>query len=296
MSFQDVGKRHSQRNTVNASMGATNNKNRIPTATQLTPPTGGGSVFASMSISAATATTQISDSLTQYNRNVGILEKIAHALLTSHNSGRNRDEYEQQYKAQSDVLRELESRLKQQMKGQRARLGNQSSTASSTTSAHKQALLKLERDFERVQSTVTATKSKVTKQMKQHQQRGAAATAARQQQEDVDAANNANNHPNSAQQKLQQQQLVLQQDRLQEEIMKEREAEIRQINKGMHQVNEVYKDLAHIVGEQQEMVDGIETKMEDTKTSAQAGLEQISKANDKYSGGGKGGDSGCVIS
>mmetsp|Transcript_46253 Transcript_46253/g.46941 ORF Transcript_46253/g.46941 Transcript_46253/m.46941 type:complete len:295 (-) Transcript_46253:420-1304(-) len=200
------------------------------------------------------------------------------------------------YKAQSDVLRELESRLKQQMKGQRARLGNQSSTASSTTNAHKQALLKLERDFERVQSTVVATKSKVTKQQKQYQQRGAAASAARQQQEEVDAANNANNHPNSAQQKLQQQQLVLQQDRLQEEIMKEREAEIRQINKGMHQVNEIYKDLAHIVGEQQEMVDGIETKMEDTKTSAQAGLEQISKANDKYSGGGKGGDSGCVIS
>jgi len=295
MSFQDVGKRHSQRNTVNASMGSTNNKNRIPTATQLTPPTGGGSVFASMSISAATATTQISDSLTQYHRNVGILEKIAHALFTSNNSGRNRDEYEQQYKAQSDVLRELESRLKEQMKGQRTRLGNQSTT-SSTTDAHKQALLKLERDFERVQSTVTATKAKVSKQMKQYQQRGAAASAARQQQEEVDAAKNANNHPNSAKNKLQQQQLVLQQDRLQEEIMKEREAEIRQINKGMHQVNEIYKDLAHIVGEQQEMVDGIETKMEDTKSSAQAGLEQIAKANDKYSGGGKGGESGCVIS
>lgn len=70
MSFQDVGKRHSQRNTVNASMGSTQNRNRIPTATQLTPPknnsAGGTSVFASMSISAATATTQISDSLTQY--------------------------------------------------------------------------------------------------------------------------------------------------------------------------------------------------------------------------------------
>ena len=42
--------------------------------------------------------------------------------------------------------------------------------------------------------------------------------------------------------------------------MREREEEIRNINKGMHTVNEIYKDLAHIVGSQQDHVDQIENQ------------------------------------
>ena len=57
--------------------------------------------------------------------------------------------------------------------------------------------------------------------------------------------------------------------RLNEEIMREREEEIRNINRGMHQVNEIYKDLAHIVGSQQEQIDSIETQMEDARTNAE---------------------------
>lgn len=191
------------------------------------------------------------------------------------------------YKAQSDVLRELESRLKEQILGQRARISNKSQT-----STDKQALLKLERDFERVQTTVQVTKNKVTKQMKQYQR---ADSARRDEELAAVAASSANcSHYNSTQNILQQQQLQLQQDRLQEEIMREREDEIRAINKGMHQVNEIYKDLAHIVGEQQDDVDQIENKMEESKTAAQSGLEQVSKANEKY--GGSGANANCIIS
>lgn len=78
--------------------------------------------------------------------------------------------------------------------------------------------------------------------------------------------------------------------RLAEEIMREREEEIRKINRGMHQVNEIYKDLAHIVGSQQEQVDNIETQMEESRANAESGLSQIEKANDKY------GSSQCTIS
>jgi t-SNARE complex subunit (syntaxin) len=263
MSFQDVGKRNSNRQPVNAAMkGGSSSSSGF----------GGGpsSVFASMSsgVSAASVTAQISDSLTQYHRNVGILEKIAQALLANNNSIQ-REELEQQYKAQSDVLRELESRLKEQILGQRQRLQNQSQT-----SAQKQALSKLERDFERVQSTVTALKARVNKHAKQYQQRGG-----------TSISNENSNNNNKALSALQQQQILLQQDRLQEEIMREREEEIRKINQGMHQVNQIYKDLAHIVGEQQEHVDAIEDKMEDSKTAAQSGLDQIHKANEKYGAG-----------
>lgn len=170
------------------------------------------------------------------------------------------------YKAQCDVLRQLESRLKEQILAQRKRAGN-----------HAQTLAKLERDFERVQGSVQVTKTKVAKQQKQYAARGAA------------ALDNASNSANYLQQQHHQQQLQLQQDRLQEEIMREREEEIRNINKGMHQVSEIYKDLAHIVGEQQTSVDAIENQMEDAHTTAQGGLDQVHQANEKY------GNSQCVI-
>ena len=71
--------------------------------------------------------------------------------------------------------------------------------------------------------------------------------------------------------------------RVHEEIMREREEEIRSINRGMHQVNEIYKDLAHIVGSQQEQIDTIETQMEESKANAEKGLAHVVKANEKAS-------------
>ena len=71
--------------------------------------------------------------------------------------------------------------------------------------------------------------------------------------------------------------------------MREREEEIRNINKGMHTVNEIYKDLAHIVGSQQDDIDTVENHMEDANKTAEAGLKQVQKANEKA-------DSSCIIS
>jgi t-SNARE complex subunit (syntaxin) len=72
--------------------------------------------------------------------------------------------------------------------------------------------------------------------------------------------------------------------------MREREQEIRTINRGMHQVNEIYKDLAQIVGSQQEQIDSIETQMDDSRANAESGLKQVEKANEKF------GSSQCTIS
>ena len=62
--------------------------------------------------------------------------------------------------------------------------------------------------------------------------------------------------------------------------MREREEEIKNIHKGMHQVNEIYKDLAHLVDNQQEGIDQIETQMENTKENTATGLKHIEKANE----------------
>jgi t-SNARE complex subunit (syntaxin) len=83
----------------------------------------------------------------------------------------------------------------------------------------------------------------------------------------------------------QQQQLQIQEDRLHEEIMREREEEIKNINRGMHTVNEIYKDLAHLVSQQQYDIDNIETQMEDSRNNAEHGLQQVEKANEKYGQG-----------
>jgi t-SNARE complex subunit (syntaxin) len=188
------------------------------------------------------------------------------------------------YKAQSDVLRQLEQRLREQILSQRQRY-SQNVNQDDSSSTQKQALLKLERDFERVQTSVQTTKAKVSRQMKQYQQRQAAAAAVAGNDNTYSGDNmstSASNNTMLLQQQYAQQQLQLQQDRLQEEIMREREEEIRKINRGMHQVNEIYKDLAHIVGSQQEQVDQIEDKMEDARNTAQSGLDQVHKANEKF--------------
>jgi syntaxin 7 len=176
------------------------------------------------------------------------------------------------------VLRQLESKLKEQIVGQRNRLKN-----TSDTSTQKQALMKLERDFERVQNAVIATKSKVARQMKQYQQRGNASGVGDNLSTTI--GHDSGNDNTSARMLQTQQQLIqqqLEQDRLNEEIMREREEEIRKINRGMHTVNEIYKDLAHIVGQQQDDVDKIETQMEDARDTAQSGLDQVHQANEKY--------------
>jgi len=85
-------------------------------------------------------------------------------------------------------------------------------------------------------------------------------------------------------------QMQLRDDRIVEEIMREREEEVRNINKGMHQVNEIYKDLANIVSYQQDQIDEVEVSMEHANKTAESGLKQIEKAHAKAN------ESTCIIS
>jgi hypothetical protein len=221
------------------------------------------------------------------------LEKIVQSL--SNNSGAtgrasNQSETIQQYEAQKHVLVHLEDRVKQLF----ARLQQPSSMTNTTTST---SIIKLQRDFQRVQNRAsqlheTARRSIATIQANIGNQ------AASNRGENSATANgawqfsgneSAMDNDSSMEQYRMQQQIQLQEDRLHEEIMREREEEIRNINKGMHTVNEIYKDLAHLVGQQQDHVDQIETQMEDSRTNAESGLKQVEKANEKY------GNSQCTV-
>eukprot|EP00558_Chaetoceros_sp_UNC1202_P000295 CAMPEP_0197260530 /NCGR_PEP_ID=MMETSP1429-20130617/84082_1 /TAXON_ID=49237 /ORGANISM="Chaetoceros sp., Strain UNC1202" /LENGTH=111 /DNA_ID=CAMNT_0042724773 /DNA_START=63 /DNA_END=398 /DNA_ORIENTATION=+ len=84
-------------------------------------------------------------------------------------------------------------------------------------------------------------------------------------------------------------QMQLKDDRVTEEIMREREEEMRKINSQMHQVNAIYKDLGNIVSYQQDQVDEVEQHMEAANKNTESGLHQIEKASSKM-------DKSCVIS
>lgn len=146
------------------------------------------------------------------------------------------------------------------------------------------AVVKLQRDFQRVQLRASQLQEAAAKKIScfqaynignndGHLQFGGGSQS---------AANDDNASFGVIAEQQQLQQMQLQEDRLHEEIMREREEEIRNINKGMHTVNEIYKDLAHMVGQQQEQIDQIETQMEDSRVNADSGLKQVEKANEKF--------------
>lgn len=254
MSFQDMGKK---------GKGGANRTQHTSAAPQ--------SFSTKASVGAAPASGnsvlgQISEGLNQYQRNVGILDKIVQQINAASRSGggANAKELQLQYNVQVDVVTQLEGRVKQQL---------------SAGQANAPQIIKLKRDFERVQGQVNRLKADAERLAKQIKSAGPASGGNHTPYAGAQSAQAGTQDAAATQQQMQMQ---MQQDRLAEEMMREREEEIRNINKGMHQVHEIYKDLAHIVGSQQEQIDTIETQMEDSRANAEQGLKQVEKANEKY--------------
>ena len=56
----------------------------------------------------------------------------------------------------------------------------------------------------------------------------------------------------------------------QDSLIVEREAEIRNIEQGVTELNELFRDVAHIVNEQGEMLDTIHDNVDNTRTDTRA--------------------------
>mmetsp|Transcript_8061 Transcript_8061/g.11097 ORF Transcript_8061/g.11097 Transcript_8061/m.11097 type:complete len:274 (-) Transcript_8061:425-1246(-) len=219
---------------------------------------------------------QVSDGILQYQRNVGLLEKMTKKIGSREDGA----VFDTQYKLQVDVINQLGQKIERQLRTQENAMVSMSrSEATRSRATH----MKLTKDFRRVEATFKNLQLEVRRKK-------AVADAAQREREEEEHRRLQEEGGAGQTESERRMQMQLQQDRLNEEIMREREAEIRNINQGMHQVNEIYKDLAHIVGEQQEQIDTIETQMDDANATADRGLKQIEKANDKSS------ESACVIS
>lgn len=268
MSFQDVGRPGARRSSSN---------NNYATQSLTGLSTGGFGVGENSSnenksaFSGSAAT--ISHGILQYQRNVGILDDIARSIGTKNDGA----VLETQLKAQVDVIRQLGSKIEKQLHEQeRGMQVLPRDDAPRGRATH----IKLTRDYRRVETTFKNILLESTRR------RNVANSHMRVLEEEKQRKTFEKNLEGDSTKM----QMQLQDDRINEEIMRERAEEIRNINQGMHQVNEIYKDLAHIVGDQQGQVDQVEHQMENAALNAEKGLNQIEKANEK------GAESSCIIS
>ncbi|GAA5990976.1 hypothetical protein JCM10908_000106 [Rhodotorula pacifica] len=65
----------------------------------------------------------------------------------------------------------------------------------------------------------------------------------------------------------------------QEQLIQEREGEIEQIEQGITELNQIFKDLGQIVGEQQSMIDNIETNVISVARDTHGASEQLTQAH-----------------
>ena len=69
----------------------------------------------------------------------------------------------------------------------------------------------------------------------------------------------------------------MQDEDIDEALVREREAELRNINADVHKVNEIFRDLATLVDKQQDDVDKIGDLVERSHAHAEKGLDQVQK-------------------
>ncbi|GAA6041075.1 hypothetical protein JCM8097_004707 [Rhodosporidiobolus ruineniae] len=65
----------------------------------------------------------------------------------------------------------------------------------------------------------------------------------------------------------------------QEQLIQEREGEIEQIEQGITELNQIFKDLGQIVGEQQSMIDNIETNVISVASDTRGAATQLTQAH-----------------
>ncbi|GAA5913500.1 hypothetical protein JCM5296_001746 [Sporobolomyces johnsonii] len=65
----------------------------------------------------------------------------------------------------------------------------------------------------------------------------------------------------------------------QEQLIQEREGEIEQIEQGITELNQIFKDLGQIVGEQQSMIDNIETNVLSVARDTHGASTQLTEAH-----------------
>lgn len=226
-------------------------------------------------------TARLSDSLMQYSQNVAILHRIVQSLGGVKDTEELRGQYTCQFGVVADIRRKIEEELARQ------RLEIDAEDMSRQEAARLRAThAKLTKDLHRVSGILTDLETEATHRMEEldrkHAENAAyeAALAARLfGNSDRDGSGRYTQNTQMQTQIQAQKQAQIQEEAVNQAIIEETEAELTQINKSLHVVHEIFKDLAGLVSQQQEQVDMIEVTTESAHQRAQQGLAQVQKAS-----------------
>jgi len=228
MSFQDIG-----RNGASSSRRSTNRMGNVHGVNMRSGPGMDGALASNGADNMATINeagvgagdyTSVSQGILQYQQNVGILSNIIKSIGTDEDGPL----LKQQFKVQSDVISQIGSKIENQLSQQETLMESMTRTdASKSRATH----VKLTRDYRWVETKFKniQLENKQRRNVLEAQRIAEMEERNRRQFEQGIDSNNA------------QLQMQLQDQRVTEEIMREREEEVRKINQGMHQVNEIYK-------------------------------------------------------
>ncbi|CAN0112801.1 unnamed protein product [Ectocarpus sp. 6 AP-2014] len=212
--------------------------------------------------------------ITHGQQNVTLLHRMVQQLGTARDTGELRG----QCRCQLQVIGELREKIQAQMRLQQ----QQAEGASRQDAARLSAMnSKLTKDFNRVNAIALDLGTQAERRMREVDAQRQSQVEEDEERARVAFAGAGGGQPHGMVQLQQRRERVqMQEEAINTAIIQETEEELQQINKSLYKVNEIYRDLANIVEQQQEAVEEIETNTEGAHARAQEGLVQVQKAND----------------
>ncbi|CAM9870556.1 unnamed protein product [Scytosiphon promiscuus] len=207
-----------------------------------------------------------------------MLNRMVQQLGTSRDTG----ELRVQCRSQLQVIDELRGNIQAQLRLQQ----REAEGASRQDAARLGAMnSKLTKDFNRVNAIAVDLATQAERRMREvDTQRKLQAEEDEQRAKAAFTFGGADRGQQQGMLQVQQrrERVQMQEEAINTAIIQETEEELQQINKMplAETVNEIYRDLANIVEQQQEAVEQIETNTEGAHARAQEGLVQVQKAND----------------
>ncbi|CAM9136760.1 unnamed protein product [Pylaiella littoralis] len=217
---------------------------------------------------------KVGDYLMVYSQNITTLHRMVQQLGT----GRDTGELRSQCKCQLQVVDELRGKIQAQLQLQQ----QQAEGASRQDAARLGAMnSKLTKDFKRVDAIALDLGAQATRRMREvDTQRQLQAEEDEERARVAFAGADRGQQQGMLEVQQRRERVQMQEEAINTAIIQETEEELQQINKSLYKVNEIYRDLANIVDQQQEAVETIETNTEGAHARAQEGLNQVQKAND----------------
>lgn len=213
------------------------------------------------------------------NANVSTLQKLDRRLQDAHELGQNKsDELMKQF---ADLCEQTRGIVKDSTEDIKALNAYSFFSYGGVRPSSPSLLLqsKLQRDFQdAIKAFQVIQKSGIRKE------KVALAYAKQQGNEASGMDFQMQDQPGSSQQLMQTQvqtQKINQEElEFQESLIAEREAEIREIEQGVQELNEIFRDLSHMVQEQGGMIDNIEYNIGHLSTNVQGADRELLQAHD----------------